>query len=40
MKPKHSKKKELFMQQAVKLNAKQVQEEAEQGSTREIHWGY
>lgn len=34
-----SKKKLLFMEQAVKVIAKQVQE-AEQGSRREIHWGY
>ena len=30
-------KKESFMQQAVKVIAKQVQEEAEQGSRKEIH---
>lgn len=42
MKPcaKQKKKKELFMQQVVKVIVKQVQEEAEQGSRREIHWGY
>lgn len=34
------KKKLLFMQQVVKVIVKQVQEEAEQGSRREIHWSY
>lgn len=40
MKPHAKQKNELLMQQAVKVIAKQVQEEDEQGSRREIHWGY